>query len=60
MARWTAGGDDNPMIIETANEGHVSLHIPSGEPILADRDTAQDIRVKIGAAIVASTQEWHQ
>lgn len=60
MARWTAGNGDNPMIIETADDGHVSLHIPSGEPILADRDTAQDIRTKIGAAIVASTQEWHR
>lgn len=52
MAKWSVAGDNRRLVIETTADGRIALDIvPPGEPFTVDADTAQDIRLKIGAAI---------
>jgi hypothetical protein len=52
MAWWRVVSGDKRLIIETTADGRISLDVlPHGEPLTVDAITAQDIRVKIGAAI---------
>lgn len=52
MARWIIDRDNHQLIIETTADGLIAIEIaPPGEPFTADADAAQDIRLKLGAAI---------
>lgn len=50
MARWTVGQGDHVLIIEVTDEREIKFDIPRG-PVVVDADTAQEYRIKIGAAI---------
>lgn len=51
MAKWTVGEGDAVMVIEVTDDGHISVDIPSRQPIIADPGTAEDMRSRLGAAI---------
>lgn len=55
MARWTVSVGDDEFVIETADDGRVSLGIPSHKRLLATRHEIEDIRRKLGAAISDTT-----
>lgn len=52
MAWWRVVSGNRRLIIKTTADGRISLDVfPAGQPFTVDAVTAQDIRVKIGAAI---------
>lgn len=51
MAEWRVVVGDDVMIIQVTEAGLISVDIPSGRPIIADPGTAEDMRIKLGAAI---------
>jgi hypothetical protein len=51
MAEWTIGEGDELLVVAATTSGEITVHIPSGQPLTVDADTARDIRLKIGAAI---------
>lgn len=61
MPRWTVriGGDDNAVVIEKSDAGHVDIEIPSREKLHADRAAVEDLRRKLGAAIAHDDNGGH-
>lgn len=53
MPRWTVGRGDSQLILDVTGD-QISLDVPSGLPFVADVETAQDLRMKLGAAIGAA------
>jgi hypothetical protein len=51
MARWTVLHGDQVMVIESTDEGLVSVAIPSGSPFVTDPEGIRDMRSKLGLAI---------
>lgn len=55
MGRWTVrdggGGRGDLFVTESLSDGRVSLHIPSPDPVVVTVETAEHIRLIIGAAI---------
>lgn len=53
MGKWSisANGEVEPAFVAASVDGHVSLHIPSSDPILVTVEKAENIRQVIGAAI---------
>lgn len=53
MAKWiVARGGSELTVVAEPGSGLVSMDVaPAGRPFLADTDTIQEIRVKLGAAI---------
>lgn len=54
MGRWTTQIGDDAMVISTTSDGRISIGTVSGRPIIADSEDAEDIRVKLFAAIVTA------
>lgn len=52
MARWTVSVGDDVIVIERTADGVVVIDIPSHRPVPADRAAVQDLRLKLGAALV--------
>lgn len=54
MAEWSVDRDGSRLTIRTTDEGRIAVDIaPAGEPFVVDAAAAQDVRIKIGAAISA-------
>jgi hypothetical protein len=51
MARWTVTNGDQVMVIESTDQGLVSVDIPSGSPFVGGADHIRDVRTKLGLAI---------
>ncbi|MFC4855381.1 hypothetical protein [Actinophytocola glycyrrhizae] len=52
MGRWTVrNGRTDLFAAESLPDGRVSLHIPSAEAVAVTAETAEHIRLAIGAAI---------
>lgn len=51
MARWTVVRGDQVMVIESTEEGLVSVDIPSGSPFVTSPEGIRDMRSKLGLAI---------
>lgn len=51
MGRWTTRIGDDAVVISTTSDGRISIGTLSGKPIIADHEDAEDIRVKLAAAI---------
>lgn len=55
MASWMVDRDGHRLIITATEGGPIRLDVePPGEPLVVDADKAQDIRLKIGAAIAVA------
>lgn len=53
MPRWTvAVGETEVIVVERTDDGLVVIDIPSRLPVVADRVAVEDLRRKLGAAIV--------
>lgn len=52
MARWTVSvGDEDIIVVERTAAGDVAIDIPSHRPVIADRQSVEDLRLKLGAAL---------
>lgn len=56
MPRWTVNIGDDVLVIERTGET-VTIDIPSGAPIRANRADVEDIRLKLGAAIADTGED---
>jgi hypothetical protein len=54
MAKWTIGNGDDRFVIEVIDR-RITLAIPSGKPIEASPEAAQDLCTKLGFAINLAT-----
>lgn len=59
MATWTIRRDDALVVIDVAGD-QITVNVPSGVPFTADVETAEEIRLKLGAAIGAARQPGTQ
>lgn len=53
MARWTVVRGEQRLTIDVIGD-RISLDIPTGGPLDADTEAAQEVRAKLGAAIGAA------
>lgn len=52
MAKWIIRRDNHHLTIEATSDGRITMDVvPPGEPFPTDADGAQDIRLKLGAAV---------
>lgn len=58
MGRWTIrDGRTDLFVAESLPDGRVSLHIPSAVPVAVTAETAEHIRLAIGAAVGAAHRQ---
>lgn len=51
MSRWTVASGDHVVVIESTDDGLVSVDIPSGPPFTAGAEGIRDLRTKLGLAL---------
>jgi hypothetical protein len=56
MASWTIRGDGGVLVVIEVIGDQITIDVPSGVPFSAKVRTAEEFRVKLGAAIGAARQ----
>lgn len=56
MASWTIRGDNDVVVVIEVTGDQITIDVPSGVPFSANVQTAEEFRIKLGAAIGAARQ----
>lgn len=54
MANWTVRSDHDVLVVIEVTGDQITIDVPSGVPFSANVHTAEEFRVKLGAAIGAA------